>query len=282
MKRLRGPTSAAGAASTGDILRQAILTLTARRLQSVVGALAVMVGVWFLVVVAPLCQHARSAAAALDPEVSAKAKRRRFRRSTSCQSSSRRTPAGHRVRWGRLLRREALYSSHLSTRRKAVREASLEVLARKAPTEALGGQGGREEGAQARARERAPGRGAPQGAPHHRGPRKSIGAAGSEPRRREVLLTAAEELAGQVGVSAARYSVRYAGRTGDRDSGRAPHPQELPQEGVRFSALTLHSDSEGTPRLAARGRSGCPADDGWERKRTRGRGVVVQEAGLRA
>ena len=34
--------------------------------------------------------------------------------------------------------------------------------------------------------------------------------------------------------------------------------------------------------LAARGRSGCPADDGWERKRTRGRGVVVQEAGLRA
>ena len=52
MKRLRGPTSAAGAASTGDILRQAILTLAARRLQSVVGALAVMVGVWFLVVVA--------------------------------------------------------------------------------------------------------------------------------------------------------------------------------------------------------------------------------------
>ena len=31
--------------------------------------------------------------------------------------------------------------------------------------------------------------------------------------------------------------------------------------------------------LAARGRSGCPADDGWERKRTRGRSVVVQEAG---
>ena len=37
-----------------------------------------------------------------------------------------------------------------------------------------------------------------------------------------------------------------------------------------------------TTALAARGRSGCPADDGWERKRTRGRGVVVQEAGLRA
>ena len=42
------------------------------------------------------------------------------------------------------------------------------------------------------------------------------------------------------------------------------------------------SDFPDLDHLAARGRSGCPADDGWERKRTRGRGVVVQEGGLPA
>ncbi len=61
-----------------------------------------------------------------------------------------------------------------------------------------------------------------------------------------------------------------------------------PRDGISdyhfTKALNFRLDDEGDAgaALAARGRSGCPADDGWERKRTRGRGVVVQEAGLRA
>ena len=96
------------------------------------------------------------AAAAPDPEVSAKATRRRFspryklsvvERADACE-----TPG----EIGELLRREGLYSSHLSAWRKAVREGSLEALARRRGAEALGGQGGREEGGQARARGGAP------------------------------------------------------------------------------------------------------------------------------
>ena len=77
-------------------------------------------------------ERARGAAAAApDPEVSAKATRRRFspryklsvvERADACE-----TPG----EIGELLRREGLYSSHLSAWRKAVREGSLEALARR-------------------------------------------------------------------------------------------------------------------------------------------------------
>ena len=60
----------------------------------------------------------RSAAAAPDPEVTAKASRRR----TSCQEGDACETPGE---IGRLLRREGLYSSHLSGWRKAAREGSL-------------------------------------------------------------------------------------------------------------------------------------------------------------
>ena len=68
-----------------------------------------------------------------------------------------------------------------------------------------------------------------------------------------------------------------------------PVPQRFwPDQATRDGSILAVHRPEGAEfvwdarGLAARGRSGCPADDGWERKRTRGRGVVVQEAGLPA
>ena len=69
--------------------------------------------------------------------------------------------------------------------------------------DAFGREAGSEEGAEARAGGCASARGTPQGAHRHRGPGKSCGAAGVEPRGREELLSAARGLAGHVGVSAA-------------------------------------------------------------------------------
>ena len=76
-------------------------------------------------------ERARRAAAAPDPEVSAKATRRRFspryKLSIVARADACETPGAV----GELLRREGLYSSHLSAWRKAVREGSLEALARR-------------------------------------------------------------------------------------------------------------------------------------------------------
>ncbi len=73
----------------------------------------------------------RSAAARPDPEVAAKATRRRFtpgyKRSIIEQAEGCESPG----QIGRLLRREGLYSSHLSSWRKAAREGSLRELGRK-------------------------------------------------------------------------------------------------------------------------------------------------------
>ena len=82
----------------------------------------------------------RRAAAAPDPEVSAKATRRRFtaeyklaivERADACE-----TPGDV----GRLLRREGLYSSHLSGWRKAARGGSLRELAKKRGPKPSGGK----------------------------------------------------------------------------------------------------------------------------------------------
>ena len=82
-------------------------------------------------VLAAAGERKRGAAAPPDPEVSAKATRRRFtpqyKLSIVEQADECETPGDI----GRLLRREGLYSSHLSAWRKAAREGSLRELARK-------------------------------------------------------------------------------------------------------------------------------------------------------
>ena len=74
----------------------------------------------------------RSAAASPpDPEVSAKATRRRFtpQYKLSIVESAEQCEGPGEI--GKLLRREGLYSSHLSAWRKAAREGSLQALAKK-------------------------------------------------------------------------------------------------------------------------------------------------------
>ena len=65
------------------------------------------------------------------PEVSAKAKRRRFTAGYKLSIIEQADQCGTPGEIGRLLRREGLYSSHLSAWRKAAREGSLRELARK-------------------------------------------------------------------------------------------------------------------------------------------------------
>ena len=82
----------------------------------------------------------RSAAAPPDPEVTAKATRRRFtaayKLSIIEQAGRCETPG----EIGQLLRREGLYSSHLSGWRKAARDGSLRELARKRGPKPSGGK----------------------------------------------------------------------------------------------------------------------------------------------
>ena len=73
----------------------------------------------------------RGAAAAPDPEVSAKATRRRFSPRYKLSVVERADAGETPGEIGKLLRSEGLYSSHLSAWRKAVREGSLEALARR-------------------------------------------------------------------------------------------------------------------------------------------------------
>ena len=145
----------------------------------------------------------RSAAAPPDPEVTAKATRRRFtaayKLSIIEQAGRCETPG----EIGQLLRREGLYSSHLSGWRKAARDGSLRELARKRGPKPSGGKREAKKVRKLEREKRAAARGTPQGAHRDRGPGKSIGAAGVEPRGREALLSAARGLAGHVGVSAA-------------------------------------------------------------------------------
>ena len=104
---------------------------------------------------------------------------------------------------GRLLRREGLYSSHLSGWRKAAREGSLRELGKKrGPMPS----GGKREAKKVRKLERENARLREELRKAHivievQG--KVCGAAGVEPRGREELLSAARGLAGHVGVSAA-------------------------------------------------------------------------------
>ena len=73
----------------------------------------------------------RSAAAAPDPEVTAKATRRRFTAAYKLSIIEKADGCETPGEIGRLLRREGLYSSHLSGWRKAAREGSLRELGKK-------------------------------------------------------------------------------------------------------------------------------------------------------
>ena len=73
----------------------------------------------------------RSAAALPDPEVSAKATRRRFTAAYKLSIIEKADGCETPGEIGRLLRREGLYSSHLSGWRKAAREGSLRELGKK-------------------------------------------------------------------------------------------------------------------------------------------------------
>ena len=164
----------------------------------------------------------RSAAVPADPEVVDRPLRRRFSPSYKLrvvEEADRCTEPGE---VGRLLRREGLYSSHLTTWRKAVRSGSLssaveETRSKAERTESAGG-----ESVQAGAREHSPGEGTPEGAPDHRRPGKSCRAAGIEPRGRDELVKAAEALATYVGVKPACDALRvaratfYSGSSGSR------------------------------------------------------------------
>ena len=81
--------------------------------------------------VLPVAGERKRSAAPPDPEVSAKATRRRFtaQYKLSIVEQAERCEVPGEI--GRLLRREGLYSSHLSTWRKSAREGSLRELARK-------------------------------------------------------------------------------------------------------------------------------------------------------
>ena len=82
----------------------------------------------------------RSAAAAPDPEVTAKATRRRFTPQYKLAIVENAELCETPGEIGKLLRREGLYSSHLSAWRKAAREGSLQALAKKRGPRPSGGK----------------------------------------------------------------------------------------------------------------------------------------------
>ena len=144
----------------------------------------------------------RSAAAPADPEVVDRPLRRRFSPSYKLrivEEADRCTEPGE---VGQVLRREGLYSSHLTTWRKAAHSGSLKALSkkrgRKPERNPLDEKVRKLERRNARLENELR-----KGTPDHRRAGKSCGAAGDKPRRRDKLLKAADELAKHVGVKPA-------------------------------------------------------------------------------
>ena len=79
----------------------------------------------------PPLEGKRSAAAPPDPEVVEKPSRRRFSPSYKLRIVEEADGCTEQGAIGRLLRREGLYTSHLTTWRKAARSGSLEALSKK-------------------------------------------------------------------------------------------------------------------------------------------------------
>ncbi len=152
----------------------------------------------------PSAGAAAPAAAGLpDPEVVEKAGRRRFTAKYKLgvlEEADRCAPG----EIGALLRREGLYSSHLTTWRRQREAGALAALTprkrgRQARVPDAQGHAGGGVGARDRAAAPAP---AP-GRDHHRRPKKSLAAAGDRPEpageRRQALMAAAATLGEQVG-----------------------------------------------------------------------------------
>ena len=140
-----------------------------------------------------------------DPEVVAKPKRRQFSaeyRLRVLEEADRCTQPGE---VGRLLRREGLYSSHLTAWRKARRKGSLrELVGREEARRETGRtQPAGCEGARARGASGSPGARVAHRAHDPGRAGKSCRAAGIEPRTRNALLIAVQPLAAQVGVAPA-------------------------------------------------------------------------------
>ena len=180
--------------------------------------------------IAPLTwERKRSAAAAPDAEVVDKPTRRRFSPSYKLrvvEEADRCTEPGE---VGRLLRREGLYSSHLTTWRKAVRSGWLRALSKRRgrkPSERnpLEGKVRKLERENTRLEKETR-----EDAPDHRRPGKSCRAAGIEPRGRDELVKAAEALATYVGVKPACDTLRVARATFYRRRGPSTgHQQPRP------------------------------------------------------
>ena len=139
-----------------------------------------------------------------DPEVVAKPKRRKFTAQYRLRILEEAESCTQPGEVGRLLRREGLYSSHLTEWRRARREGSLQGLTpSKTRSEARRAQPPQREGARARGESGLAGEGAAH-RPYDPGrPGKSCRAAGIQPRTREGLLMAVQPLASQVGVAPA-------------------------------------------------------------------------------
>ena len=139
-----------------------------------------------------------------DPEVGAKPKRRKFTAQYRLRILEEAESCTQPGEVGRLLRREGLYSSHLTEWRRARREGSLpRPDPEQTRSEARRAQPPQREGARARGESGSAGEGAAH-RPYDPGrPGKSCRAAGIQPRTREGLLMAVQPLASQVGVAPA-------------------------------------------------------------------------------
>ena len=165
-----------------------------------------------------------------NPEVVAKPRRRQFTaayRLRILEEADRCTESGE---VGRLLRREGLYSSPPDRLAQGASEGlaagvGLEQARREASTAQSAGC----EGARARGESGSSGEGPAHRAHHPGSPGKSSRAAGIQPRRREGLLMAAQELASQVGVAPACQALGVSRATFYRRQGPAPgHQQPRP------------------------------------------------------
>ena len=191
-----------------------------------------------------------------DPEVVAKPKRRKFTAQYRLRILEEAESCTQPGEVGRLLRREGLYSSHLTEWRRARREGSLQGLtpskrgrkpAERNPLSAKvheleGESGSAGEGAAHRPYD--PGR-----------PGKSCRAAGIQPRTREGLLMAVQPLASQVGVAPACRALGVPRASFYRRQRPAPghqQPRPTPARALRASERAHVLDVLASPRFVDR------------------------------
>ena len=191
-----------------------------------------------------------------DPEVVAKPKRRKFTAQYRLRILEEAESCTQPGEVGRLLRREGLYSSHLTEWRRARREGSLQGLTpEQTRSEARRAQPPQREGARARGESGSAGEGAAH-RPYDPGrPGKSCRAAGIQPRTREGLLMAVQPLASQVGVAPACRALGVPRATFYRCQRPAPghqQPRPTPARALRASERAHVLDVLASPRFVDR------------------------------